>query len=173
MLVPDLTNVSGRAGRCRLIWLNRLDGVINFGYCNGNGANSLFAAACGMMEKEHGGACADLVGHATRGILRPVSCSLSAALTGRDYSTQRISTCRSARTASAKPARARFWGRLTYGSDGQGSLPGFQHRQFSASVAETVALLKSFEIPNNCSASARNWSTPNLISMSSSSFLSI
>jgi len=26
-----------------------------------HGANSLFAAACVMMEKEHGGACADLV----------------------------------------------------------------------------------------------------------------
>jgi len=28
-------------------------------------ANSLFAAACGRMEKEHGGACADLVDRAT------------------------------------------------------------------------------------------------------------
>jgi hypothetical protein len=27
-----------------------------------------------MMEKEHGGACADLVGHASLAIRRPVSC---------------------------------------------------------------------------------------------------
>jgi hypothetical protein len=94
-----------------------------------------------MMEKEHGGACADLVGHASRAI-RAAGELFVVSGTHRPYlSDSTPNNLSFARIASAKPAGARFWGRLTNSHGGQENLPAF----------DTVTLSRSSRSPQLCS----------------------